>query len=123
MDVSFSTEFPVVGGFTVATCTFGTIAAGQSVASVSWRHNITRAVTSGGRISISTDIAAGRSTLEIDDVVASDAGEYTCRVNFQNPSLQRMESALLQIASRVKHSLTYITFFTASLIFRRKQTQ
>ena len=101
MELSFSIEFLVAGGFTDATCTFSTITAGQSVASVSWRHNFTRAVTSGGRISISTDIAAGTSVLEIDNVEASDAGEYTCRVEFQNPSVVTVDSDLLKVASMV----------------------
>ena len=100
MEVSFLDPFTgssVVGGFTEITCTFSTITAGQSVASVSWRHNFTQAVTSG----VSTDIAAGTSVLEINNVEESDAGEYTCRVNFQNPSVQNSGSALLRVASMV----------------------
>ena len=92
-------EYSVVGGIAEATCTFSTTRVGQSISSVSWRHNVTIRLNDGGRISIDTNIAGGESRLEIEGVVQSDAGEYTCRVEFRNPSLLDTESALLQVAS------------------------
>ena len=100
VEMVFSTVFPVVEGFTEATCTFSTSTAGQIVASVSWWHNVTQPVSGeGGRVSVSTDLEGGDSVLSIDSVLESDAGEYTCRVDFTNPSQQKTDTAGLQVAS------------------------
>ena len=99
MSVSFSPAHSVEGAFIRATCLFSTSIAGQSASSVQWRHNSTRSITSGGRYYIDTTTAQGNSELEIDSVVHSDAGEYTCRVQFQSPQDVRTGSATLQVAS------------------------
>lgn len=89
----------MVEGFTDATCSFSTTTVGQTVSSVTWSHNVTRAVTDSGRISVTTNIAEGRSDLQINNVEFTDAGEYLCTVQFRNPSLQSTHSASLQVAS------------------------
>ena len=100
MEVQFLPLFPVVGGFTQATCKYTTIAAGQTVSSVAWIHNGTLPpLTHGGRILIETDNDRGVSVCEIDSVEERDAGEYTCRVDFQNPPQQTNDTASLQVAS------------------------
>ena len=65
--------------------------------------------------------AQGNSELEIDSVVHSDAGEYTCRVQFQSPQDVRTGSATLQVASEgwalteVKISINLYIFFSFRL--------
>ena len=92
MELSFSSDAIVVGGFTHGTCSFSTTAAGQTVSAVSWTHNGAE-LRSGNGITIMTPdfggLAEGESRLDIDSAAESDAGDYTCIVEFSNPSQSR----------------------------------
>ena len=93
VELSFSSDAIVVGGFTHGTCFFSTTAAGQTVSSVAWTHN-GAGLRSGDRITITTPdlslgLAEGESRLDIDSAAESDAGDYTCMVEFSNPSQSR----------------------------------
>ena len=84
VQVSFTTTSPVAGRFVGATCTVTNLQPSQSIASVSWRHNGTN-IVNGGRTTITNEFASNRSRLNIEDLVSSDSGEYTCSVQLQNP--------------------------------------
>ena len=104
MDLSFSIDFPVVGGFTEATCTFSTTNAGQTVESVTWTHNNSNVQTGGGRVTITTDdldrgLSQGESRLEISRVDFSDAGDYACTVQFSGSRIVS-DFELLKVASK-----------------------
>ena len=101
MELSFSTNFPVEGGFTDGVCTFRTTVVGQTVGSVSWTHNVSQNVM-GDRVTVLTDISGGRSDLTINSVIQSDAGDYTCTVNFVGPSQQKAATVQLSVASKTK---------------------
>lgn len=95
----------MVGGISRTMCTFSTSTVGQTVASVTWWHNVNQPITSssgdGGRISISTNIEEGESELTIRPVEESDAGDYTCKVEFTNPTQQKADTVELQVASKM----------------------
>ena len=104
--MSFSIDFLVVGGFTEATCTFSTTNAGQTVESVTWTHNNSNVLTGGGTVTIITDdldgdLSQGESRLEIDLVDFSDAGDYTCTVQFSGTRIVS-DIKLLRVASKSK---------------------
>ena len=71
------------------------------MSSVRWFHNTTMQISAGqsNRISIDTDIEDRTSELEIDGVVQDDAGQYSCRVQFSNPSDTLTATATLRVAS------------------------
>ena len=102
MELSFFPNFPVEEGLTDGTCTFHTTVVGQTVGSVSWTHNVSQEVTGDSRVTVETDISGGRSDLKINSVTQSDAGDYTCTVNFVGPSQQKAATAQLSVASKTK---------------------
>ena len=80
---------------------------------IRWFHNDSiRVRDSGSRITVEDDIPDPRpstltSTLEINNVVITDAGEYECRVSFNTPSGMQLEgSVVLRVAGKV--SLVHI---------------
>ena len=86
MQVSFGTNSPVAGRFVTATCTVTNLQQSQTIASITWRHNGST-IMNGGRFII-TNPSSGRSDLTINDLVLSDAGQYVCFADLQNPGLQ-----------------------------------
>ena len=70
---------------------------------IQWFHNGSIRLQDSGRITIDDTIpdplpSRVTSTLEIDNVEITDAGEYECRVLFNSPSLQLQESLVLKVA-------------------------
>ena len=55
---------------------------------------------SGGRTTITNEFASNRSRLDIEDLVPSDAGDYTCSMQLQNPARQVTDIATLAIQSK-----------------------
>ena len=75
---------------------------------IRWFHNDSiRVRDSGSRITVEDDIPNPRpstltSTLEINDVVITDAGEYECRVSFNTPSGLLLEGrVVLRVAGLI----------------------
>ena len=101
MDVSFAVEFIPVDGRADALCTVNK--RGSDVLSaIVWRHNGTVIQPIPNRIIIDTDLVIGRSELEIDSVVLSDAGTYSCQAAFSIPNGESIiTSATLRIASEL----------------------
>ena len=80
-------------------CTVTNLQPSQSIASASWRHNGTP-IVSGGRTTITNEFGSRRSRLDIEDLVPSDAGDYTCSMQLQNPARQVTDIATLAIQSK-----------------------
>ena len=99
VQVSFTTTRPVADRFVTATCTVTNLQPSQSIASVSWRHNGT-VIVDGGRTTITNEFAANRSRLDINNLVPSDSGEYTCSVQLQNPMREVTDVATIEIQSK-----------------------
>ena len=87
MQVSFTTNSPVAGRFVTATCTVTNLQPSQTIVSITWRHNGST-IVNGGRFTI-TSPSSGMSQLTIEDLVPSDAGQYVCFADLQNPVAQR----------------------------------
>ena len=74
---------------------------------IRWFHNDSIRVRDSARITVDDDAPDPRpstltSTLEINDVVITDAGEYECRVSFNTPpGLQLEGSVVLRVAGKV----------------------
>ena len=90
MQVSFTTNSPVAGRFVTATCTVTNLQPSQTIVSITWRHNGST-IVNGGRFTI-TSPSSGMSQLTIEDLVPSDAGQYVCSADLQNPVAQRTSS-------------------------------
>ena len=54
----------------------------------------------GERITITNEFASNGSRLDIEDLVPSDSGEYTCSVQLQNPPREVTDVATLEIQSK-----------------------
>ena len=99
MQVSFGTNSPVAGRFVTAICTITNLQPSQTIVSITWRHNDSN-IMNGGRFMI-TSPSSGMSQLTIEDLVPSDAGQYVCSADLQNPELQLSSSpATLVIQSK-----------------------
>ena len=97
--MSFTTTSPLAERFVTATCTVTNLQPSQSIASVSWRHNGT-VIVDGGRTTIANEFAASRSRLDINNLVPSDSGEYTCSMQLQNPTREVTDVATIEIQSK-----------------------
>ena len=99
MQVIFTTTRPLAGRFVGSTCTVTNLQPSQSIASISWGHNGTM-IVNGERITITNEFASNRSHLNINNLVPSDSGEYTCSVQLLNPASQVTDIATLEIQSK-----------------------
>ena len=81
---------------------------------IRWFHNDSIHVQDSSRITVDDDIPNPRpstltSTLVINDVVITDAGEYECRVSFNTPpGLQLEGRVVLRVAGKVSFVHTCI---------------
>ena len=109
--MNFGISYIVAGGFGRAECRFTPQPSGQLVISINWFHNSSVQLPGGlsSRVIVSTNIANGKSILELDEVQRSDAGIYSCQVKFSNPQDTVTNSTTLRVASESFSNVLYIT--------------
>ena len=98
---SFEPNFLAVEGRTVAECIVNKRGS-DVVSSIVWRHNGSIVQPVPDRIIIDTDLVNARSELEIDLLILSDAGTYTCQALFSIPTgASATGMATLRVASEL----------------------